>query len=219
MRNHVTGRSDGQAGSFNGGHPGIGRLTTLTTMRIVALVSGSGTTLQTVLEAVADGRIPAQVVAVGADKPCQGLERAQRAGAQIFAVEPSAYPDRHAWNRGLQAAVAEHQPDLVLLAGFMRILDAEFVAAFAPDLINTHPALLPSFPGAHGVRDALAHGVKITGATVHRVVPEVDAGEILAQVAVPVLDDDDESSLHERIKVAERELYVATVSELVAAVN
>ncbi|NKE09048.1 MULTISPECIES: phosphoribosylglycinamide formyltransferase [Kocuria] len=188
-------------------------------MRIVALVSGSGTTLQAVLDALTDGRIPAQVVAVGADKPCQGLERAAQAGAQTFVVEPAAYPNRSAWNRGLQAAVAEHQPDLVLLAGFMRILDAEFVAAFAPDLINTHPALLPSFPGAHGVRDALAHGVKVTGATVHRVVPEVDAGEILAQVAVPVLSDDDESSLHERIKMAERELYVETVSKLVAAVN
>ncbi|MDO5617578.1 phosphoribosylglycinamide formyltransferase [Kocuria sp.] len=188
-------------------------------MRLVALVSGSGTTLQAVVDAVADGRIPAQVVAVGADKPCQGLERARAAGAQTFVVEPVAYPDRASWNRGLQQAVAHHKPDLVLLAGFMRIVDAEFVAAFAPHLINTHPALLPSFPGAHGVRDALAHGVKITGATVHRVVPEVDSGEILAQVAVPVLSDDDQETLHERIKVAERELFVETVAELVTAVN
>lgn len=186
-------------------------------MRIVALVSGSGTTLQAVLEAVHAGRIDARVVAVGADKPCAGLTRAAEAGAETFVVQPSDHPDRPAWNRALQAAVEQHRPDLVLLAGFMRILDAEFVAAFAPNLINTHPALLPSFPGAHGVRDALAHGVKITGATVHRVVPEVDAGQILAQVAVPVLTDDDEATLHERIKVAERELFVTTVAELAAA--
>lgn len=191
----------------------------ITVMRLVALVSGSGTTLQAVIDAIVQDRIHAEIVAVGADKPCQGLQRAQAAGAQTFVVQPADHPDRAAWNRALQSAVASHHPDLVLLAGFMRILDAEFVAAFAPDLINTHPALLPAFPGAHGVRDALAHGVKITGATVHRVVPEVDAGEILAQVAVPVLDDDDESTLHERIKVAERDLFVETVARLTAVVD
>lgn len=185
-------------------------------MRIVALVSGSGTTLQALLDAVAAGRIDATVVAVGADKDCHGLERAQAAGAATFVVEPAEHPDRPTWNRALQEIVAGHQPDLVLLAGFMRILDEEFVTAFAPALINTHPALLPSFPGAHGVRDALAHGVKITGATVHRVVPEVDAGQILGQVAVPVLPDDDEATLHERIKMAERELFVDVVAELCA---
>ncbi|NHU85268.1 phosphoribosylglycinamide formyltransferase [Kocuria sp. JC486] len=185
-------------------------------MRIVALVSGSGTTLQAVLDAVAEGRIDANVVAVGADKDCHGLERAQGAGADTFLVEPSAYPDRPAWNRALQQAVERHEPDLVLLAGFMRILDEEFVTAFAPALINTHPALLPSFPGAHGVRDALAHGVKITGATVHRVTAAVDSGQILGQVAVPVLADDDEATLHERIKTAERDLFVDVVAELCA---
>lgn len=183
-------------------------------MRLVILLSGSGTTAQALLDAVADGRIPAEIVAVGADKDCAGLERARSAGVEPFLVAPSSYPDRPSWNRALQAAVAEREPDLVILAGFMRILDAEFVAAFADRLINTHPALLPSFPGAHGVRDALAHGVKITGATVHRVVPEVDAGQILAQTAVAVLPEDDEDSLHERIKVAERELLVDTVAQL-----
>lgn len=183
-------------------------------MRLVILLSGSGTTAQALLDAVADGRIPAEIVAVGADKDCAGLERARSAGVEPFLVAPSSYPDRPSWNRALQAAVAEREPDLVILAGFMRILDAEFVAAFADRLINTHPALLPSFPGAHGVRDALAHGVKLTGATVHRVVPEVDAGQILAQTAVAVLPEDDEDSLHERIKVAERELLVDTVAQL-----
>lgn len=183
-------------------------------MRLVILLSGSGTTAQALLDAVADGRIPAEIVAVGADKDCAGLERARAAGVEAFLVAPSSYPDRPGWNRGLQAAVAEREPDLVILAGFMRILDAEFVAAFSDRMINTHPALLPSFPGAHGVRDALAHGVKITGATVHRVVPEVDAGQILAQTAVAVLPEDDEDSLHERIKAAERELLVDTVAQL-----
>lgn len=186
-------------------------------MRLVILLSGSGTTAQALLDAVADGRIPAQIVAVGADKDCAGLERARAAGIEAFQVAPSEFADRPGWNRGLQEAVAAREPDLVVLAGFMRILDAEFVAAFADRLINTHPALLPSFPGAHGVRDALAHGVKVTGATVHRVVPEVDAGQILAQVAVPVLPQDDEASLHERIKVAERELLVETVAGLARA--
>ncbi len=184
-------------------------------MRLVILVSGSGTTAQALIDAVADGRIAAEIAAVGADKDCTGLERAAAAGIETFRVAPSSYQDRPSWNRALQEAVAAREPDLVILAGFMRILDEEFVAAFRDRLINTHPALLPSFPGAHGVRDALAHGVKITGATVHRVVPEVDAGRILAQTAVAVRDDDDEGSLHERIKVAERELLVETVAELV----
>ena len=183
-------------------------------MRLVILLSGSGTTAQALLDAVADGRIPAEIVAVGADKDCAGLERARAAGVEDFLVAPSSYSDRPSWNRALQSAVAEREPDLVILAGFMRILDAPFVAAFADRLINTHPALLPSFPGAHGVRDALAHGVKITGATVHRVVPEVDAGQILAQTAVAVAPEDDEDSLHERIKAAERELLVDTVAQL-----
>lgn len=183
-------------------------------MRIVVLVSGSGSTLQALLDAVGEQRIPAQIVAVGADQQCRGLLRAEEAGARSFAVSPSSFPDRAAWNRGLQRAVDGFAPDLVVLAGFMRILDAEFVAAFRGRIINTHPALLPSFPGAHGVRDALAHGVKITGATVHHVVPEVDAGEILAQVAVAVRDDDDEASLHERIKAAERELLVDAVARI-----
>ncbi|MEF3121066.1 phosphoribosylglycinamide formyltransferase [Kocuria flava] len=186
-------------------------------MRIVVMVSGSGTNLQAVLDAVREGRIDVEIAAVGADKPCRGLERAEAAGIPTFLVRPGEHPDRGSWNRALQEAVAAHAPDRVLFAGFMRIVDAGFVAAFAGRIVNTHPSLLPSFPGAHAVRDALAHGVRITGVTVHEVVADVDAGPILAQAAVPVEDGDDERTLHERIKAAERELLVATLGALARA--
>ncbi len=178
-------------------------------MRIVVMVSGSGTNLQAVLDAVREGRIDVEIAAVGADKPCTGLERARQAGIETFLVRPGDHPDRTRWNRALQEAVAARQPDRVLFAGFMRIVDPAFVEAFAGRIINTHPSLLPSFPGAHAVRDALAHGVKVTGVTVHEVVADVDAGPILAQAAVPVEEEDTEASLHERIKGAERELLGA----------
>ncbi|MFE7631928.1 phosphoribosylglycinamide formyltransferase [Kocuria sp. NPDC057446] len=180
-------------------------------MRIVVMVSGSGTNLQAVLDAVREGRIDVEIAAVGADKPCAGLERARRAGVETFLVRPADHPDRARWNRAVQEAVAAREPDRVVFAGFMRIVDAEFVDAFAGRIVNTHPSLLPSFPGAHAVRDALAHGVKITGVTVHEVVADVDAGPILAQAAVPVEDGDTEDRLHERIKAAERELLVRTL--------
>ena len=182
-------------------------------MRIVVLVSGSGTNLQAVIDAIADGRLNAEIVAVGSDVPgCRGLERAAAAGIETFTVAPGDFATRPEWNRALEEAAAAFQPDVVLLAGFMRILDAVFVARFEGRLLNTHPALLPSFPGAHGVRDALAHGVKITGVTVHLVDSGVDTGPILAQAAVPVLDADTEESLHERIKVEERQLLVQTLA-------
>lgn len=180
-------------------------------MRIVVMVSGSGTNLQAVLDAVGEGRIDVEIAAVGADKPCTGLDRAQQAGVETFLVRPGDHPDRTRWNRALQEAVAAREPDRIVFAGFMRIVDAEFVEAFAGRIINTHPSLLPSFPGAHAVRDALAHGVKVTGVTVHEVVADVDAGPILAQAAVPVEDGDTEAQLHERIKAAERELLVRTL--------
>ncbi len=183
-------------------------------MRIVVMVSGSGTNLQAVLDAVREDRIDVEIAAVGADKPCTGLERAQAAGVETFLVRPGDHPDRAQWNRALQRAVEDRAPDRVLFAGFMRIVDAGFVEAFAGRIVNTHPSLLPSFPGAHAVRDALAHGVKVTGVTVHEVVADVDAGPILAQAAVPVLADDDEDRLHERIKAAERELLVDTLGAL-----
>lgn len=183
-------------------------------MRIVVLVSGSGTNLQAVLDAVREGRIDVQIAAVGADKQCRGIERARAAGIETFVVPPGEHGDREQWNRALEAAVASYAPHRVLFAGFMRIVDARFVEAFAGRIVNTHPSLLPSFPGAHAVRDALAHGVKVTGVTVHEVVADVDAGPILAQAAVPVQTGDTEERLHERIKSAERELLVETLGSL-----
>lgn len=199
---------------FTLGHPGRRsppRRTRLGGMRIVVMVSGSGTNLQAVLDAVREGRIDVEIAAVGADKPCTGLERAREAGVETFLVRPGDHPDRTRWNRALQEAVAAREPDRIVFAGFMRIVDAEFVEAFAGRIVNTHPSLLPSFPGAHAVRDALAHGVKVTGVTVHEVVADVDAGPILAQAAVPVEEGDTEAQLHERIKAAERELLVRTL--------
>lgn len=183
-------------------------------MRIVVMVSGSGTNLQSILDSVAAGDLNATVLAVGADKPCLGIERAEAAGIETFLVEPSSYDTREAWNRALEEKIASYGADYIIFAGFMRIVDAQLVDRFANRIINTHPALLPSFPGAHGVRDALAHGVKVTGLTVHLVDSGVDTGPILAQAAVDVLDDDTEETLHERIKVKERVLLVKTIARL-----
>lgn len=183
-------------------------------MRIVVMVSGSGTNLQSIFDAVAARQIEVEVVAVGADKPCLGIERAEKTGIETFLIEPAHYSDRVDWNRALEEKITSFAPDFVVFAGFMRIIDAELVKRFENRIINTHPALLPSFPGAHGVRDALAHGVKITGLTVHFVDAGVDTGPILAQAAVAVEENDTEETLHERIKVQERKLLVQTIGEL-----
>ncbi|WP_129662307.1 phosphoribosylglycinamide formyltransferase [Rothia uropygialis] len=183
-------------------------------MRIVVMVSGSGTNLQSILDAVQADLLDVEIAAVGADKPCRGIERAVEAGIENFVVAPSGHADRAAWNRALEEKIASYAPDYVIFAGFMRIVDAALVARFEGRIVNTHPALLPSFPGAHGVRDALVHGVKITGVTVHVVDSGVDTGPILAQAAVPVLDGDDEEALHERIKAQERSLLVTTIKNL-----
>ncbi|MGI4895202.1 MAG: phosphoribosylglycinamide formyltransferase [Janthinobacterium lividum] len=180
--------------------------------RVLVLASGSGSTLQALLDADAAGFV---VVAVGSDKPgAAALDRARCAGVETFTVVPGEHPDRVAWDSALAAAVAGFAPDLVVLAGFMRIVGAPLLDAFAGRIVNTHPALLPSFPGAHAVRDALAHGVSITGCTVHLVDAGVDTGPILDQAAVRVLPGDDEASLHERIKDHERELLVDVVGRL-----
>lgn len=179
--------------------------------RIVVLVSGSGTLLQALL----DAELPAAVVAVGADRTgIAGLERAERAGVPTFAVRLREHADRAAWDAALTEAVAAHEPDLVVSAGFMKILGPAFLDRFGDRTVNTHPALLPAFPGAHAVADALAHGVKVTGSTVHLVDGGVDTGPVLAQEAVAVLPGDDEAALHERIKVVERRLLVDVVAAM-----
>ncbi|MDB1087371.1 phosphoribosylglycinamide formyltransferase [Streptomyces sp. ACA25] len=186
--------------------------------RLVVLVSGSGTNLQALLDAQAaqgPAAYGAEVVAVGADRDgITGLERAERAGLPTFVRRLRDHPDRASWDRALTRDVAAHRPDLVVSAGFMKVVGAEFLAAFGGRIINTHPALLPSFPGAHGVRDAFAHGVKVTGCTVHFIDEGVDTGPIIAQGVVPVREKDDESALHERIKEVERELLVDAVGRL-----
>ena len=185
--------------------------------RVVVLVSGSGTLLQALLDAARDPDYPARVVAVGADRiGIEGLARAERAGVPSFAVGLKDHPDRAGWNRALAAEVRAHRPDLVVSAGFMKIVSAGFLAEVGCPVINTHPALLPAFPGAHAVRDALAQGVTVTGCTVHLVDEGVDTGPVLAQRPVPVVPGDTEHTLHERIKIEERRLLVSTVAELVA---
>lgn len=184
--------------------------------RLVVLVSGAGTNLQALLDACADERFGAQVVAVGADRSgIAGLERAEAAGIATFVHRVKDYPDRAAWDAALTESCRAHQPDLVVLAGFMKLVGPSFLATYGGRCVNTHPALLPSFPGMHGVRDALRYGVKVTGCTIFVVDAGVDDGPVVAQRCVPVQDDDDEESLHERIKVAERGLLVETVGRMV----
>jgi phosphoribosylglycinamide formyltransferase-1 len=183
--------------------------------RLVVLVSGSGTNLQALLDAAADPAYGAEVIAVGADRSgIEGLARAERAGIPTFVHRVKDYPDRGAWDRALTASVAEHEPDLVISAGFMKLVGSDFLAAFEGRFLNTHPALSPSFPGMHGPADALAYGVKVTGCTLFVVDDGVDTGPIVAQAAVEVRADDDPESLHERIKVAERALLVDTVGRM-----
>ncbi|WP_188546196.1 phosphoribosylglycinamide formyltransferase [Rhodococcoides trifolii] len=175
--------------------------------RVVVLASGTGTLLRSLADAAGDG-YPARIVAVGVDRDCD----AARSGIETFRVDLADHPDRDAWDAALTAATAAHRPDLIVSAGFMKILGPRFLAEFGGRIINTHPALLPSFPGAHAVPDALAHGVKVTGTTVHLVDSGVDTGPILAQEAVPVLDGDDASTLHERIKTVERRLLIDVIA-------
>lgn len=183
--------------------------------RLVVLISGSGSNLQALLDACADPAYNAQVVAVGADRDgIAGLERAAAADVPSFVVKVSDFPDRAAWDRALTQAVADHEPDLVISAGFLKLVGKAFLAEFGGRYINTHNALLPSFPGIHGPRDALDYGVKITGATLFVVDDGVDTGQIIAQVAVPVLDDDTEETLTERIKEAERAQLVEYVGRM-----
>jgi len=185
--------------------------------RVVVLVSGEGTLLQALLDAARAPEAPFRVVGVVSDRAgARGLERARDAGVPTAVVAPADFPDRPAWDAGVARAVGVLRPRLVVLAGFMRLLGAAYLAQFGDRTINTHPALLPSFPGARGVRDALAHGVKVTGASVILVDEGTDTGPIVAQRPVEVLDADDEAALHERIKVVERELLVDVVRRMTA---
>ena len=177
--------------------------------RVVVLVSGTGTLLQALIDAARDPAYGVAVVAVGSDRPgIAGLDRAAAAGIPTFVQAVSDRASRTDWDEALTKEVAAHAPDLVVSAGFLKLVGPAFLRRFAGRMINTHPALLPSFPGLHGPRDALAYGVKVTGATVFLVDAGVDTGVILAQAAVPVSEDDSVDSLHERIKVAERDLLV-----------
>ncbi|MDH6541593.1 phosphoribosylglycinamide formyltransferase [Streptomyces lavendulae] len=188
--------------------------------RLVVLVSGSGTNLQALLDAIdahpggAEG-FGAEVVAVGADRAnIAGLERAEKAGIPTFVCPVKDYGSREEWDAALTGATDAHAPDLVISAGFMKIVGKNFIDRFGGRFVNTHPALLPAFPGAHGVRDALAYGAKVTGCTVHFVDSGVDTGPIIAQGVVEIRDGEDEAALHERIKEVERQLLVDVVGRL-----
>lgn len=188
--------------------------------RVVVLVSGSGTLLQSLLDAVATGDYPAHVVAVGADRAdAYGLTRATEAGVPTFVHPYQRGDDRAAWDAELTELVATFEPDLIVSAGFMKLVGASFLERFAGQMINTHPSLLPAFPGMRAPADALEHGVKVTGATVFYVDDGVDTGAIIAQEAVPVLPDDTVETLHERIKKVERALLVDTVAALAEEKN
>lgn len=193
------------------------RPATRTSGRLVVLVSGAGSNLAALLAAHDVPGHPAHVVGVVADRASAGaLRLAQDAGVPTAVVAPADFDDRAAWDRALAEAVAVFRPDLVVSAGFMRILGPAVLDRWPGRVVNTHPALLPAFPGAHAVRDALAFGAKVTGCTLHVVDAGVDTGPVVAQAAVPVLDGDDEATLHERIKVAERSLLVDWVGRIVA---
>jgi phosphoribosylglycinamide formyltransferase 1 len=181
--------------------------------RLVVLASGTGSLLASLLDA-AVGDYPARVVAVGADRDCAALELAAAASVPTYTVRVGDHTDRDAWDAAMTKATAAHEPDLVVSAGFMKILGQQFLSRFPGRVVNTHPALLPAFPGAHAVPATLAYGVKVTGCTVHLVDAGTDTGPILAQQPVPVLDDDDEATLHERIKVVERQLLVDVLEAL-----
>ena len=181
--------------------------------RVVVLASGTGSLLNSLLDA-AVGDYPARIVAVGVDRDCRAAEIAAAASVPSFTVRLKDHLDREAWDAAITDVAVAHTPDLIVSAGFMKILGPQFLSRFYGRILNTHPALLPAFPGAHAVAEALAYGVKVTGCTVHLVDAGTDTGPILAQQPVPVLDGDDEVTLHERIKVTERRMLVDVVAAI-----
>ncbi|MDH4397920.1 MAG: phosphoribosylglycinamide formyltransferase [Actinomycetota bacterium] len=183
-------------------------------LSILVLISGSGSNLKALLEACDNPLFPAKILAVGADNPAPGLAHAEQFGVPTFVVEPGLFESRGEWSEMLLENVRYHNPDLVVLAGFMKVLPENFVSALSPNLINMHPSLLPAFPGAHAVRDALAAGANTTGATVHIVDAGVDTGPVLAQREVAIAAGVSETELHEQIKAVERTLIVEVVAEI-----
>jgi phosphoribosylglycinamide formyltransferase 1 len=181
---------------------------------VAVMISGTGTLLQSLID---DPYREYEICVVAADRPAAGLDRARAAGIPTAVVAPAEYDDRTAWSAALAERIAAHRPEWIVSAGFMRILDAAFLDRFPQRVVNSHPALLPAFPGAHAVADALAYGVKVTGCTVHLVDAGVDTGPIIAQRAVPVEQGDDEASLHERIKNVEWQLLPEVVNRLVTS--
>ena len=183
-------------------------------LSVVVLISGGGSNLKALLSATEDPNFPVRVVAVGADNPADGLAHAEKYDVPTFVVPPRSFDNREDWAAELLANIRGYNPDLIVLAGFMRILPAPFVAAVAPKMINTHPSLLPLFPGAHAVHDAMVAGAKETGVTIHIVDEGVDTGPHLAQAKVAIQPEDSETSLHERIKEVERDLLVQVVRDI-----
>jgi phosphoribosylglycinamide formyltransferase 1 len=181
--------------------------------RVVVLASGTGSLLRSLLDATG-GDYPARIVAVGVDRDCPALDIAAAGSVPTYTVRLRDYPDRDGWDEAITEATAAHEPDLIVSTGFMKILGPRFLSRFMGRILNTHPALLPAFPGAHAVSEALAYGVKVTGCSVHLVDAGTDTGPLLAQEPVPVHDDDDEATLHERIKVVERRLLVDVLAAL-----
>jgi phosphoribosylglycinamide formyltransferase-1 len=183
-------------------------------LSLVVLISGGGSNLRALLEVSEDAEFPARVVAVGADRDADGLAHAEEFGIPTFSLALSSFPDREAWGDAMLEQIRVWQPDLVILSGFMKLFPPRVVEALSPNLINTHPAYLPEFPGSHGVRDALAAGVSETGASVIVVDNGVDSGPIVSQRRIPILPGDTEAILHERIKPVERELLIQAVLDI-----
>lgn len=183
-------------------------------LSVVVLISGTGSNLRALLEATENPLFGAKILAVGSDNPADGLAHAEHFGVPTFVVSPEAFDNRDGWAKVLLDNINHFKPDLVLLAGFMKILPPSFVEALSPNLINTHPSLLPAFPGAHAVRDALASKASVTGVTIHIVDNGVDTGPHIAQANVLVMDDDNENDLHERIKLVERQLLVSVLKDI-----
>lgn len=183
-------------------------------LRLVVLISGGGSNLRALLEAAADAEFPARVVAVGADRDADGLRHAEEFGVASFVVPFDAYPSREAWGDALLEQIRQWQPDLVVLSGLMRLLPPAVVHALTPNLLNTHPAYLPEFPGAHAVRDAVAAGATESGASVIVIDDGVDTGPVVVQERVPIHPGDTEGALHDRIKLVERELLIRVVLDI-----